>query len=71
MSQFYFRAVYALYPRRVLVGRDDRIVNTAKQLQAADVLPNDQWLRRHGAGGVLNLQLRPDGNVYMDARAIR
>ena len=71
MSQFYFRAVYALYPRRVFVGHDDQVINTATELAAADALPDDQWLRQHGVGGVLNLRLRADGNVHADSRAIR
>ena len=71
MSEFYFRAVYTLYPKRVFVGRDDRVVNIAPDLSAADVLPDDLWLRQHGVRGVLNLQQRSDGTVYAHARAIR
>ena len=71
MSQFYFRVVYALYPRRVFVGRDDRSMNIARDISAADVLPDDRWLRERGVRGVLNLRMRSDGNVHADARDIR
>jgi len=70
MSQFYFRAVYALYPRRVFVGTNDRPVNIARDISAADVLPDDEWLREHGVRGVLNLHMRSDGNVHADARTV-
>lgn len=65
ISQFYFRAVFALYPHRVFIGRDDRVINNAEQLTAADIPAGDDWLQRENVPAVLwvdrsgQMQVRP------------
>jgi hypothetical protein len=59
--QYYFRAVYALYPRRVFVGQGDRVINFPNELLAADEVPDDRWLRSHGVTAVMTLHRTGDG----------
>lgn len=61
VSQFYFRATYALYPRRVLVGSDDRIINNAEQLIETVERPDIAWLRSHDVRSVL--RVHPSGEI--------
>lgn len=61
MGQFYFRANYALYPHRALIGRGDQIVNSPVDLAATDVVPDDPWLRQHDVRAVRTLIETPLG----------
>ena len=69
VSQLYYRAVYALYPRRVFVGGDDAIINSAADLRASSNLADDAWLARHGIRGVIQVQVRP-GEIQTESRSI-
>jgi hypothetical protein len=54
-STIYFNASYAIYPRRLLIGRDDSVVNSADQMFRADVLPADDWMKQHDVAAVITL----------------
>jgi hypothetical protein len=69
MSQFYFRANYALYPRRAFIGRNDRILNYPAQMSTADVIPDDNWLKQHDVRAVRTLTHVPSG-YYGETRQI-
>jgi len=71
MSMLYFRAAYALYPHRVLVGPDGRVINSATDLAAASsTLPDDNWLKRHDVRAVMDIHQIAGGGVYQQVRAI-
>ena len=67
LSQFYFRANYALYPHRSFIGRSDRVLNTPPQMAAADVIPDEHWLKEHDVHTVRTLIQAPNG-VYGESR---
>ncbi len=71
MSMFYFRAAYVLYPHRVIVGTGDRVINSAVDLAAADVLPDEEWLRRHDVRATLYIRRMPDGAIDQQVRPRR
>jgi hypothetical protein len=67
MTQFYYRAAYALYPRRTFIGQDDRVVTGADTITAADTVPDVEWLKRHDVRSVVDV--RPTGEI--DVRPVR
>jgi hypothetical protein len=69
MSQFYYRANYSLYPHRAFIGRNDCVLNNATQIAAADVVPDDHWLKQHGVHTVRSLIQAPNG-IYGESRQI-
>jgi hypothetical protein len=71
MAKYYFRANYALYPHRALIGHDDRLLSDAPQMTAADVVPDDDWLRQHDVHTVLTLtKLEDREGVYPESRPV-
>lgn len=69
MSQFYFAANYALYPHRAFIGQNDRVLHDPAQLAAADVVPNQVWLKQHDVHAVSTLIKTPTG-PYVESRQI-
>ena len=67
-SGLYYRAVYGLYPRRVLVGRDDEVINDGRDLLEANFEPDAVWLASHGSPAVMTLRLRADGGLDWHVR---
>ena len=63
VSKAYFRAVYALYPRRVVAASPATVVNRGADLLEAGFAPTDPWWRGHGVETVLLCALRPDGRL--------
>jgi hypothetical protein len=55
----YFRAVYTLYPLPVLATGANVVVNEGKDLLKDNFYPNDQWLRDHGVGTVVDVGFVP------------
>jgi hypothetical protein len=55
LTEMYFSGNYTLYPRRVVVGKDDRVINSQDELLPADVVPDDRWLKLHGVAGVFTI----------------
>ena len=47
LGYFYFRAGYALYPRRVFAGPADRIINDGRDIMRIGFDPDPQWLQAH------------------------
>jgi hypothetical protein len=52
-ARVYFRAVYRLFPQRVVAAREGAVINTARQLCLANFQPDDRWLADRGIGAVL------------------
>ena len=50
----YYRAAYKLYPQRVYVGSDDRVINFPSDLKSADQLPGTDWMRQHQVSAVFS-----------------
>jgi len=58
-ARIYFRSVYRLYPRPVLVARPSAIVNTAPQLLENNSYPNESSLWDRGVRTILIVDLNP------------
>jgi hypothetical protein len=58
-TNIYFRAVYTLYPRPVLVGDPSVVINNGKDIAAAndDFHPTGAWLEEHGVHGIIAYNL--------------
>ena len=53
LGYFYYRAAYALYPRRVYVAPADEVINNGKDIMRAEFHPGRQWLQEHDVRSVL------------------
>jgi hypothetical protein len=53
VTNIYFRAVYVMYPRPVLVAEPGVVVNKPFQLLENNSYPNEQWLRDQGVGSIM------------------
>ena len=62
LSGLYYRAVYSLYPRRVLVSREGDIINNGRDLVRANFEPDAAWLARRDVRAVMTFRPRPDGS---------
>ena len=69
-SEIYFSAVYALYPRHVLVGRGGQIISSTQQLKRLDTLPDDAWLAQHDVGGVMTARLIGNNQATFEGRSV-
>jgi hypothetical protein len=56
-ANVYFRAVYAMYPRPVLVAQPEVVVNSTMQLLAGNSAADDRSLRDRGVGSIVVLDL--------------
>jgi hypothetical protein len=70
MSELYFRANYALYPKRCYVGDGKVIINVLANLTAADRVPPDVWLKSHRVNGVVTISFDPAGAPHVQTRSI-
>lgn len=62
-TNFYFRAVYILYPQPVLVGDPSVVASFPDQVVANNFEPTDQWLFQHGIHTVLTYHY--NGRTFM------
>jgi hypothetical protein len=53
VTNFYFRAVYILYPQPVLVGDPSVVASLPYKVLAGNFDPTDQWLLQHNIHTVL------------------
>jgi hypothetical protein len=51
-ARVYYAAQYLRYPHRLLVGKDDQIINNQDQLLAADQLPPTQWMKQRNVSAI-------------------
>lgn len=58
-TNIYFRAVYVLYPRPVLVAEPGVVVNKPLQLLEANSYPSERWLWNHGVGSIIVVDFNP------------
>ncbi|MGD0139342.1 MAG: hypothetical protein ABSD28_10730 [Tepidisphaeraceae bacterium] len=59
----YFRAVYFLYPQRVLVSGPSATLNRGQDLLKNNSLPSDQWLLDQGVYSVMSIVMDPKHDV--------
>jgi hypothetical protein len=59
----YFRAVYVLYPQRVLVSDPSATINKGQELLKYNSLPSDRWLLDQGVDSVMSIVMDPKHNV--------
>jgi hypothetical protein len=69
VSQLYYRAVYALYPKRVVVGDGRAIINSAADLHAAADLADNAWLRQQNVQSVMTVHATP-GEIRIENRSV-
>ena len=55
LSRIYDYSVYALYPKRVLVGDPEQLANGPGQISAINIPRDDRWLAEHHIGSVLTV----------------
>jgi hypothetical protein len=56
MNRIYNYAVYAMYPKRVLVGDPSLLANGPEEITAVNKPRDDSWLREHHIGSVLTVK---------------
>jgi hypothetical protein len=62
-QNIYFRAVYVLYPRRVLVCGPSATINKGQDLLKNNLLPSDRWLLDQGVDSVMWIVMDLNHNV--------
>jgi hypothetical protein len=67
VANIYYRAVYVLYPKPVLVADPSVVVNNENQLVDTNSYPNDRRLLNHGVGAVLTIVFDPATNSPVPA----
>lgn len=64
LTRLYFRAVYAVFPQRVFVGRDDRVINGWAGLSTIiGAKPSVAWMRAQRVKDILTLHVESDGEL--------
>jgi hypothetical protein len=58
-QNIYFRAVYVLYPRPLLVAGPSIKLSNGDELLKNNEYPGDQWLRSQGVDSVMTIQMDP------------
>jgi hypothetical protein len=61
-ARFYYRAVYDLYPRTVLLADPSVVVSNADDVRNADAPPGPSWLAAHGIDRLMTVHYEP--NVF-------
>ncbi len=69
-SKIFYRAVYAIYPQRVFIGRSPKPINFPENLQAEDTVPSDEWLKSQNIGHVLTYTASANGQVSTNIRTV-
>jgi hypothetical protein len=52
LSFAYFRASYALYPRRIYAAPADKVINNGRDIMRSEFSPSQQWLQEHDVRSV-------------------
>ena len=66
-QQLYYRASYALWPRRMYVAPGDRVINTGAELLRIDFTPDPRWLRDYGVHTTIEFVSDPAGGMTIRA----
>jgi hypothetical protein len=69
-SLIYFRTVYALYPRRVYTGPEERPITRGTEFIFNPFYPTAAWLRERGVHRVLTFARDPEGNIYQEIQLV-
>jgi len=62
-QNIYYRAVYVLYPRPLLVTGPATKIGDGNDLLKHNEYPNDQWLLKQGVDSVMTIQMDPKRNL--------
>lgn len=70
LARYYFLAQFALYPKKAIVGRGDRIINAEADIYASDQLQSDAWMKEQGVGGIMTIRKNPDGAIHVETQLL-
>lgn len=70
LPKIYYRAVYALYPRRVYIAEKDRVVNNGRDMATLNFEPSEAWLREHDVRAVMVLRRETNGQLSAQAMPV-
>ena len=70
VSAHYYRAVYALFPRKVHVSDERQVINNGRDVIRFNFDPGPAWFTRRQVGTVVTFYARPDGTFGWNARAL-
>jgi len=62
-QNIYFRGVFVLFPRPLLVSDPHARINNGYDLLKNNWYPSDPWLAEQGVGSVLTVQMDRDRNL--------
>jgi hypothetical protein len=62
MQQFYIRASYWLYPRRVYFAEEGVVIHGGRDILESRFDPTVSWLKAHNSAGLLRMVMGADGH---------
>jgi hypothetical protein len=63
LSLVYFRSVYTLYPRRIIVSDPSITINRGRDILTNTFAPDGAWLDKNNVRQVITVTRKPDGSV--------
>ncbi len=70
-SAQYYRATYAIFPRKVYVSDERKVINNGRDIIRFNFDPGPDWLALGQISTVVTFFARPDGTFGWNARALR
>jgi hypothetical protein len=67
LELYYYRAVYAAYPRRVYSTDPHDAITQAADIAKFAFAPDDQWLNTHQVGTIATFRMAEKGQVVQEA----
>ncbi len=64
----YYRAAYAVYPRRVFCGDVNDVLNSARDVLKVAFNPSEPWLDAHQVATVVTFRVGEQGELILDAK---
>lgn len=71
VSFVYYRASYALYPRRIFVAPTDRVINDGRDILRIEFDPGQAWLQERDVASVMTVGSDSAGNETLRLQILK
>lgn len=67
----YFRSVYALYPRKVFIGKETQVISHGKEISENQFVPDKIWLENSDVYNIITFIRNSNGEIRYNTEKVR